>query len=251
MSTKEIELACNILEINLNDVDPLRPEPSKRKIKEAYESRLIKCLPDSKGRMYTTEFKAVQAAYNTLLGMLPKLNKSNNSSASEMSSALLKAHKREDPTYKVDLTKSAAKYDPNVFNALFEASKQRTLATSSQKSSGHIAPMESSPSLASCLKVKLNDDNNCIQVLKSSKKVTSNNYHFSVSEFDREAQKTIVCDKVDNKQLSQYQKEMQKGTSRMANNELTHKAKQLKKEYDTYVRVQADRDQPMFSRLRG
>jgi hypothetical protein len=227
MKLSDLQLAAKMLHLDLRQ---LTPSNYQSILKSAQQHALKRCQS-------LEELNVTSASYELL-------NNHFGGHTTEASSAS-PSMDRSDPQYKVDMSQHMARFDPVVFNALFEASKPSMAASTT----GKIQGLESCPHLTQAsvrIKEKKQSGQDCYMTLKN--KVQSNNRHFALREFEREANTSQIKTNLPSHQIESFKQARTQGMRPMADSELRQKASTLRSQYDNYVQTTCSRDQPVFSR---
>jgi len=173
-----LDMALNILNVP--------PNATRKEIDRLYAERVSKCRPDINGRLYTTEYKAVQAAYNTIIASLEK----RKSPEVYVDSPQFKLPKREEVKYKAQVFKRADTFDARTFNTIFERSKvatqQRLASSSTETKPVRIKPLETSSFMSSVSRIQ--SGSNGDWQWREGKDPRC----MKIKDFEREAENTVV-----------------------------------------------------------
>lgn len=197
------------------------PNASRNDIDRLYAERVMKCRPDINGKVYTTEYKAVQAAYNTIIAsMKPAKNKSSATNEVYVDSPQFKIPKREEIRYKADVFRSVERFDPKAFNVIFERSK----AATQERLGGAVAPtrvksMETSSYMSGMTRLK--EHNGELQWCQSKDPRC-----MKVEDFEREANNTVILTDrdVSKKEIKRHWSQLDRDMERLSIRDLQSKA---------------------------
>lgn len=194
------------------------PNASRKDIDRLYAERVMKCRPDINGKVYTTEYKAVQAAYNTIIASMkpPK----RTTSEVYVDSPQFKVPKREEVKYKANVFRSVERFDPKTFNTIFERSKAATQERlGGTREPSRVKSMETSSFMAGVSRLK--ESNGELQWCQSKDPRC-----MKVEDFEREANNTVILTDRDisKKEVKRHWSQLDRDMERLSIRDLQAKA---------------------------
>lgn len=197
------------------------PSASRKDIDRLYAERVMKCRPDINGHLYTTEYKAVQAAYNTIIASMKQAkNKSSSTNEIYVDSPQFKIPKREEIKYKTNVFRSVDRFDPKTFNTIFERSKAATQKRlGGATASTRVKSMETSSYMSGMTRLK--ELNGELQWCQSKDPRC-----MKVEDFEREANNTVVLTDrdVSKKEVKRHWSQLDRDMERLSIRDLQSKA---------------------------